>query len=414
MLKLLRVITNSERSSLMCPRRWAFRYVDGLTTSDNPAPLRMGSLWHLCLAAYYRSLQAGAPLDAGQIEAAVIAPWLEQRRAAVAALVDVDRDALVQEDVDHAALCAGMLRGYVQAWAQDQRTWEIVAVEAQASRVVPRTPGEEMPLRDRTTVGTVRKTRTWQYAGAMDVVVRNRADGRYWLVEHKTTSEVDLDRYLRKLNFDPQIRGYGWIMLDPSINSDAAVRDLGKTRLAGVIYNVARKKLPAVPPLLKGGSALSKARIDTTRDAYMGEIAKHGFNPDDYTDVLDGLTGRVFFAREAYPFTEPELDAFTHDVVNLARAIQREEAQPYHLRQTAVCTGPAALPCPYQGSICLEDGPMARRAFTVMGIRHPELCGDLAEPHVGKQRNIITTTAQALTATAQGGSNSNDPFADVV
>ena len=53
---LLRVVSNSERSTFACQRKWSFRYLHGLTTDHSPTPLRMGSLWHLCLANLYGSL----------------------------------------------------------------------------------------------------------------------------------------------------------------------------------------------------------------------------------------------------------------------------------------------------------------------------------------------------------------------
>lgn len=417
---VFRVLTNSERSSLACPRRWAFKYLDGLTTSDNPAPLRMGSLWHLVLATFYRSLTIpgytpGNPVDL--VKSSVIAPWLEARAEYRRTVEDpARRDELAREDDDHAALCEAMFRGYVDTWGgHDADNWEIVAVEAQGARAITRPDGS--PLRDMVNANGKRIRREWVYGGGMDLLIRNRHDGRVWLVEHKTTSESNLDNYLRKLNFDPQIRGYGWILANPASCSDLAVTVLGPTRIAGVIYNVARKRVPGVPSLLKDGKRLSKAAIDTTRDVFMSEVIRHGFNPDDYADVLDGLRGKVYFAREAYPFTDPEIAAFGDDVRHFADAVMVEQRRGHHLRQVSVCTGPAAMPCPFQSSVCLEDGPMARRAFTVMGIRHPELTGAMAEPNAATERRLVTSSnfttpvVESLTKTAPGGNTEADPFA---
>lgn len=373
-----RVITNSERGAFACEKKWFFRYHAGLTTSATPAPLRYGSLWHECLAAWYRSQ---CKMSVAELMAAVVAPWREfreqwQREQAAHNDGIIDSEA-EDEDAEMAVLIEGMLTGYLAEFATDADGWEVIAVEAQAAR--------PLGFKDAIMLANgERVERTWLYGGALDLIVRERATGNVWLVEHKTTSQSDLSQYVHKLHWDPQIRGYAWIMLAPVRESD--VRE--PMRLTGVIYNVARKKLPREPELLKNGKALSKAACDTTRDVFMHAILRHGLNPDDYADQLDKLAGKRFFARERYVFTDPEIDAFEHDAraaaFRIMRAEQEAESQD-HPRQVAVCQGVAPMPCPY-ASICIEDGPMARRSFTVQSIRHAELKDEFAETYVSKMR----------------------------
>lgn len=416
MSKLYRIVTNSERSSFACPRRWAFRYLAGLTTNDNPAPLRMGSLWHLALAAYYRS---NMTMTAEQVMADVITPWKEQRFAAIMSITDVaSREQQAEEDSLHAALCYEMFKGYVAAWGvTDSQNWEVLAVEVQAARTIVH-PTRLSPVTNSVMLGDKRKRRTWAYGGGLDMIVRNKLDGTAWLVEHKTTSESNLEQYLRKLNWDPQIRGYAWLMQKPLECSDPEVLWLcgdGKgVRLSGVIYNVARKKIPAVPALLKDGKRLSKAACDTTRSVFMQEIARYGFNPDDYADVLDSLRGKTFFGREAYPFTDPEIEDFGNEIGHVALDMVAEEKKQHHCRQTSLCSAIGMSPCQYMGSVCLEDGPMARRSYKVLGIRHVELHGEMAEPSAAKERgldiaNPNSTPTHKLTPTYGGGNVGPDP-----
>lgn len=367
-----RVITNSERRTFACEKKWFFRYHAGLTTSATPAPLRYGSLWHECLAAWYRSQ---CKMSVAELMAAVVAPWREfreqwQREQAAHNDGIIDSEA-EDEDAEMAVLIEGMLAGYLSEFARDDEHWEIVAVEAQAAR--------KLTLNDK--IGDIE--REWLYGGALDLIVRERATGDLWFVEHKTTSNSDLTKYLRKLHWDPQIRGYAWILRAPVKESDVE-----SMRVKGVIYNVARKKVPREPELLKNGKALSKAACDTTREVFLQAILRHGLNPDDYADQLEKLSGRAFFARERYVFTDPELDAFEADARAAALRIMRAEQEPMsvdHPRQVAVCTGPAASPCPYS-NICIEDGPMARKSFQVMNIRHAELKNEFAEPYVASLR----------------------------
>ena len=375
MKTVYRLITNSERATFACEKRWFFRYHEGLTTQSTPAPLRYGSLWHECLATWYRSQ---CKLTVDDIMGAVVRPWKEAREAVIHAREEehdgIDPDA-EDEDAGMVELIEGMLAGYLSTYALDSEQWEVVAVECQAAR--------RLGFCDHVMIGDEKVERSWLYGGALDLIVRERSTGDLWFMEHKTTRASDLTQYLHKLHWDPQIRGYAWIAQQPVIESD-----IEPMRLKGVIYNVARKKVPREPELLKSGKALSKSACDTTREVFMAAIIKHGLNPDDYADQLEKLKGKAFLARERYVFTDPELDAFAVDVREAAFRIMRAEQgenSTDHPRQVAVCQSPGAGMCPYS-NICIEDGPMARKSFTVMSIRHAELKSDFAEEYVGKMR----------------------------
>lgn len=311
----------------------------------------------------------------------VVTPWREMRAQLNLDKANnnegaVDQDA-EDEDAEMSDLIEGMLTGYLETYA-DAEHYEVLAVEAQAARKLKFLSHDFVNIDDDLTL-----EREWLYGGAIDLIVRERATGDLWFMEHKTTVASDLTKYLHKLHWDPQIRGYAWIAQQPVVESD-----IEPMRLKGVIYNVARKKVPREPELLKSGKALSKSACDTTREVFMSAIIKHGLNPDDYADQLEKLKGKSFFARERYVFTDPELDAFAVDVREAAFRIMRAEQgenSTDHPRQVAVCQSPGAGVCPYS-NICIEDGPMARKSFTVMNIRHAELKSDFAEEYVGKMR----------------------------
>lgn len=413
---------------MACKRKWWFRYIVGLDTGDSPVPLRTGSLWHQCLAALYRRIQAGTSLipdwvaESNAITESVIVPWTEQRRSWAfrffrEAFNLARRDEVLAEDESTAEMIKGMLQGYVHDFGEsDAAHWEILAVEAQVARWL-RHPVTGAPIRDRTTMvsGIVSqmRSRRWAYGGGIDLLVRDRRDGHCWLVEHKTTAETDIDSFLRKLHWDPQIRGYAWALRDPIASSD--IRE--PVTVMGVIYNVARKKVPRIPDLLKDGLALSRAKIDTTRDVYLGAVYAHGFNPDHYADMLDSLKGKTFFGRERYHFTEPNLEDWERDVSYDALAAIATSKSAYFPR-TQICTMHGAPDCQF-ASVCLEDGPMARKNFTTMGIRHAELHGDFAEPYAAQERGLSLdqSTPQSEAVPLQNASASAhdaltaDPFA---
>lgn len=388
-MKPLRVLTNSERSAFACEKRWAFGYVDGLTAYDSAAPLRLGSLVHTALAAWYREL---GDLSIGDLREVVIAPWLEKREEWLGRLeptLGEEGAAWValrfDEDVELAKLSEAMLAGYLRERATDFERWRIVAVEGQAARWVKGPTGG--PLRDFFFRFKGKKhRRRWAYAGAIDLVVEDLEVGGLWEVEHKTTKSVDLVQFSRKLVLDPQTRGYVWILGDPIPEfSSPELLDLGGP-IRGVILNSLRKKVPTVPALLKKTGKTSKdKRIDTTRDVFLATLLERGEEPDDYADLLESLRGRSFYHRERFPFTEREIADFELDLGQAADRMKHAEAQDFHPRQTEACQGPGRYRCEFH-DLCLEDGDYARSDFSIKTIRHAELLDDLAEPWMGVAR----------------------------
>ncbi len=434
---LIRVVTNSERSTSACERRWAYRYVEGIAPSgESPAPLRQGTLVHRLLDAWYRQ-GCPPPPEAASLARTVVEPWLDQRREIVledAAYHGYDPEPTLAENAEIAAEAWGMVCHYVATYGDHDRTeWEIVGVGVQCARWLPH-PEHGGPLLDRppatlkaqsTIPGTREGAKTWRrwvQAGEADLIIRERSTGLTWLVEHKTTSEHDLIRYARKLSLDPQIRGYAWLFSDP-VPALSDVRS--PIRVAGVIHNVLRKSVPREPHLLAAPKPTKKnpsprspglsrdKRIDTTREMYLGAILRHGFDPDDYLDILDELSRRRFFSRERYPLTTSDHEDWVKDAAWWALTRIEAQRRPHHPRQVSVCTGPAAAPCPY-ARICLEDGEDVRVGYQLRTVRHEELRGDLADPLPITQERQLATRLVTITPRARTQQLSEpepDPFA---
>lgn len=93
----------------------------------------------------------------------------------------------------------------------------------------------------------------FRFAGRVDGVWRSTVDGKLYLHEIKTTSSID--GRIGQLAFEYQPTAY---ML--------AMGAVYKEPIAGVIYTLIRKKLPADPDVLKDGSLSKNKGIDTTAD----------------------------------------------------------------------------------------------------------------------------------------------------
>lgn len=145
-----------------------------------------------------------------------------------------------------------------------------------------------------------------------DILLCGRIDGmvevagELWVIDHKTTSRIDADG----LVLDSQGKAY---LL--------AARQLYGPNVKGIIYNFLRKKVPAVPELLKKGGLTRRKDIDTTWDVYHQAIVSNGLDPNDYQDMHDLLTVKEnpFFRRELVKHTDAQLDQTISQMVSTAK-----------------------------------------------------------------------------------------------
>ena len=383
----LRVITNSERSTFACEKKWGFKYLDGLTRYGTAA-LRQGDLAHQALEAIYR---AELKITMTDIEDLVFRPWWEKRQefwGSISSDLAIEHaddwcDEKLEEDKAIGAQTRGMIAGYLDFAAGDLDEWEILGIEHQIARVIPDPRLASAPLEDEIIVKGIRHSRRWVYGGKIDMRARSRDDGGIYHWEHKTTSATDLDKYTSKLDFNPQILGYGWAALDPC----EGATEMEPYVCRGVIYNVLRKAVPNIPKVKKDGTT-SRAACDTTKEVFKRTLLERGEDPDDFVDTIAKMKdSSEFFHRKRHVFTEQELHEFGREISWGALSMLEASKRPYHPRQTQACTGPASYPCEYR-DICLRDGPDMRAGYHVKTIRHEELEGVLAEPDCGVERGL--------------------------
>lgn len=125
------------------------------------------------------------------------------------------------------------------------------------------------------------------YEGRFDGIIRDKY-GLLWIFEHKTAKSI----YETKLTNDDQVGSYIW-----------AARWIYGFDIVGALYNVALKKTPVVPPVLKNGRFLSQSEVllkGTTKRVYLDAIDKNGFDIADYEGtlaVLETYGWEYFFRR---------------------------------------------------------------------------------------------------------------------
>lgn len=410
-MTILRVLTTSERISRACPRLWGYKYKDGLVELGRPSSaLIQGSLVHRLIDTW---AMAGSPSpvsarrawqeavlandmiaaktaadDAREAETLIAGivrdvadPWLEER-VAFEAKDDETHESLHAQSVD-------MFMGYVERWHDDAGDYETIAVEAEVARWLrhPKTGKPILDFQGARQYGGSPRRRRWSSGGKLDRLVRKRSDGTVWVIETKTTKDVNLDAYAKKLHLDPQIRTYPWALAQPIPEAtDALLR--GGFKVEGVILDVLRKAVPRAPEVLKSGKGISRAAISTTRDLFMRTVLEHGFSPDDYADHIASLPDAgAYFHREHYDLTPRDFLDYEQDAAHEALRASLDEREDYLPRQTSVCQGVGRFGCPgrYE-ELCAHDTPLMRAAYERRPVRHPELSGPAAEPWVGPDR----------------------------
>ena len=170
--------------------------------------------------------------------------------------------------------------------------------------------------------------------GYLDLVIEVPGEG-LWIVDNKFTKNT-LDNLMRDLELDEQLDYYLW----------ALSQLFPEKKVMGAIFNGIKMKLPAEPALLKDGTRLSKAKIETDYETYLTAIKRHGLNPDDYAEML------LFLKNQPDPFVKVEwIDRSPRELEKIGEELYwisqefRSIQYPTRTRMARQCS----WDCPYTG-----------------------------------------------------------------
>lgn len=110
------------------------------------------------------------------------------------------------------------------------------------------------------------------YAGTIDLLLKEKSTGNIYFLDHKTTSVID--KYVKQSALDRQISRYWW-----------ALQQLGYD-VKGFVYNIILKDFPRLPSLLKNGKVSTAKNQNTTYELYRKFLLDNGFNLEEYSDIL--------------------------------------------------------------------------------------------------------------------------------
>lgn len=252
-IELLGPVGTSELSTLACPRKYYFRYRQKLVPKQPNVNMAMGTVWHACAAAGYRTLRDGP------------ARWL-QAALAHSREPQIDRDGLLIElQEENLEAIRDMLTYYWQNKGRYDEFEEILVVD------------EEQFF----------EFEGWQIRFTIDLLVKMRG-GAFVPIDHKTSGDIAGDMAFLPLDIQTHLYYYGvWKKYQ---------------RPMEFIHNFIRRfdfesDQRCGPP--------SWARMDGTKPYLYTKSGKVATRSDDVNDYL---------RRERTPLNEAQLTSFEREL----------------------------------------------------------------------------------------------------
>ncbi|MCL4552921.1 MAG: PD-(D/E)XK nuclease family protein [Candidatus Marsarchaeota archaeon] len=293
-----------------CRKACEWRYVRELVPIGRDGNLSFGSLMHECLERWHKDHDLTLALD--HIDKAFVNRSLDDSQRAAWHLAQA------------------MMNGYAACYPSED--FEVVALEKtfEGSIVNPATGAA---------------SRSFTLAGKIDCIVRMRATGEYYLLEHKTASQIDSD-YLEKLWTDFQITLYCHYI----------EQTLG-IRVAGVIYNVLAKAK------LQQGKGETEAEFDARRadliaKSKSGKSSATRRMPESDDAFAERLAVKYrepgMFHREVLYLSRDQFDVLRSDLWELTQQFLDCRRRGVFYRNTAFCFY-YHRPCAYY-PLCRSNG----------------------------------------------------------
>lgn len=177
------------------------------------------------------------------------------------------------------------------------------------------------------------------YTGTIDLLVKDQ-DGKHWIVDHKTTSNLDI--YDKNSDMDRQISRYWW-----------AIERCMDIKIEGFIYNIILKDYPVPPKQLKSGQLSKDKAQKTTAEMYRNEINSLGLKEEDYTDFLQYLeeNPKEFFRRIKVERNISEMRAAIDELTDVIHDIRDKHRNGRWYRNI---TKDCSWDCPFK-ALCVAE-----------------------------------------------------------
>jgi hypothetical protein len=323
-------MTNSRlRAYRRCPRLHHYSYNLGIRPAVAHENLSFGTLVHAALEAWWLA-SAESPEDRLN-----------------AALLPLEKE----PDPFTRARARVMIYGYHERWIDASDEYETVAVEREF----------EIPL---VNPSTGAESRTFTLAGKVDAIVRKRATGEFYLMEHKTSAE-DVSPgsdYWARLVMDSQVSIY----IGAAASSEP---------VQGCLYDVlgkpGQKPLQATPEADRKYTKPTKA--EPTPRLYANQRESDETVEEYESRMLEHVASNVdrYYARSTVVRFGSELQAAAADTWHAARMIREAQILDRHPRNPDACHTRGST-CIFFG-VCTGTESLDDSRFTRVENVHAEL-----------------------------------------
>jgi len=317
-----------------CRRACQLRYQENLTPIQRSKCLSFGSIIHDCLEQWH----------GGQPFAAVL-QTIDRRHPERFADDDQRRDW---------HLAAAMMKGYAARYPHED--FEVVSLEKTF----------EGPI---VNPATGALSRSFTLAGKVDGIVKQ--NGQYFLLEHKTASQID-GSYLERLWTDFQITLYTWY-----------VEETLGIPVAGVLYNILGKAK------LQQGKGETEAEFEARRAELLAKSKtgktsakrKVAESDEDYQARLaEKYADPGMFHRELLYLSKEQYEPLRAELWELTQAFLDARRRKMFYQNTSFCFH-YNRPCPYFPLCSSNNNPNIRENFYEIQDPHEELrCPESTEP----------------------------------
>jgi len=291
-----------------CRKACEWRYIQELVPLERDHNLAFGTVIHKCLEIWHGGRALGLVLEFIDRTYANRAQEEEQKR--------------------HWHLAAAIMKGYAACYASEE--FDVVALEKtfEGSIVNPATGAS---------------SRSFVLAGRVDGIVRTGDE--HYLLEHKTTSQLDAD-YLERLWTDFQIVLYS-----------RYVEQAFGIRIAGVLYNI------LVKARLQQGYGETEAEYQARRTALIaksktGKSSAKRKLPESDNAFQERLTAKYaepgMFHREMLYISRDRFETLQAELWELTQAFLDARRRGVFYQNTAFCFH-YRRPCAYF-PLCRSDG----------------------------------------------------------
>lgn len=303
-------LTNSMRNKFAsCHRAYQFAYVELVRPLVPSEALSFGTAMHALLENYWGGSENPVPTTG-----------------------DAFKDMTLQ----------ALFEGYVNRWfAEDEDRFDKVAAEV----------GFQAPLMNPETGGI---SKTWEIAGKIDAIAKEKGSGKVFIVEHKTTSQ-DIgpgSDYWRKLAIDGQVSGY-------YVGAQSKGFDV-----ENCLYDVIRK------PTIKPYKATPEDKRKYNKDGSLSKTCREfDETPEEWYERLKADIAErpdYYYARVEVARNADDLTDYLFDMWAVGREIADAERLGRFSRNPQSCS--AFGKCEYfdvcSGCASLDDVTLFRKAET--------------------------------------------------